>query len=71
MTGKWWEYLTIFVATAGLCAVLTPWAMKFALRINLLDHPGGHKSHGAAVPYLGGVAIVATFASAVVVVSQL
>ena len=71
MTGKWWEYLTIFVATAGLCAVLTPWAMKFAIRINLLDHPGGHKSHSAAVPYLGGVAIVATFASAVVIVSQL
>ena len=71
MTGKWWEYLTIFVATAGLCAVLTPWAMRIAIRGNLLDHPGGHKSHRAAVPYLGGVAIVATFASAVVIVSQL
>ena len=71
MTGAWWEYLTIFAATAGLCAVLTPWAMRFAIRSNLLDHPGGHKSHSAAVPYLGGVAIVVTFASAVVVVSEL
>ncbi len=71
MTGEWWEYLTIFAATAGLCAVLTPWAMKLAIRTNLLDHPGGHKSHSAAVPYLGGVAIVVTFASAVVIVSEL
>ncbi len=71
MTGAWWEYPAVFMATAGLCVVLTPWAMKWAVHWNLLDHPGGHKSHDAAVPYLGGVAIVATFASAVIIVSLL
>ncbi len=71
MTGAWWEYLAVFIATAGLCVVLTPLAMKFAVRRNLFDHPGGHKSHDTAVPYLGGVAIVTTFALAVVVVSRL
>ncbi len=67
MTGVWWEYLAVFLATAGLCTVLTPWAMKLALQRNLLDHPGGHKSHEIAIPYLGGVAIVATFALMVAV----
>ena len=69
MTGVWWEYLAVFAATAGLCAMLTPWVMRLALSKNLLDHPGDHKSHDTPVPYLGGVAIVTTFALMVVVVS--
>ncbi len=71
MTGAWWEYLTVFSATVGLCVVLTPWAMKWAVHWNLLDHPGGHKSHDTAVPYMGGVAIVTTFSSAVIIISRL
>ncbi len=71
MTGAWWEYLAVFMATAGLCVVLTPWAMKWAVHWNLLDHPGGHKSHDTAVPYLGGVAIVTTFALTVIIISLL
>jgi UDP-GlcNAc:undecaprenyl-phosphate GlcNAc-1-phosphate transferase len=69
VTGVWWEYLVVFVATAGLCTVLTPWAMRLALKKNLLDLPGGHKSHDTAIPYLGGVAIVTSFALMVVIVS--
>lgn len=69
MTGRWWEYLAVFSATAMLCAVLTPLAMRYAIGRNLLDHPGGHKSHKTAVPYLGGLVIVGTFATAVFVVS--
>ena len=69
MTGVWWEYLAIFSATATVCVVLTPWAMRLAFRRNLLDHPGGHKSHDTAVPYLGGVSIVATFSLMVVLIS--
>ena len=49
--------------------MLTPWAMRLAFRRNLLDHPGGHKSHNTAVPYLGGIAIVASFTLLVVIVS--
>jgi UDP-GlcNAc:undecaprenyl-phosphate GlcNAc-1-phosphate transferase len=43
--------------------------MRLAFRRNLLDHPGGHKSHDTAVPYLGGVAIVATFSLMVIGIS--
>jgi UDP-GlcNAc:undecaprenyl-phosphate GlcNAc-1-phosphate transferase len=45
--------------------------MRYALRANVLDYPGGHKSHQEAVPYLGGVAIVGTFTAAVLVMSLL
>ncbi len=69
MTGVWWEYLAVFSTTATVCVVLTPWAMRLAFRRNLLDHPGEHKSHDTAIPYLGGVAIVTTFALMVVVIS--
>ncbi len=71
MTGVWWEYLAILSATATVCGVLTPWAMRLAFRRNLLDHPGGHKSHETAVPYLGGVSIVASFSLMVVGISLL
>ena len=69
MTGVWWEYLATFLATAGVSTVLTPWAMRVALKKNLLDHPGGHKSHDTAVPYLGGLAIVTSFVLLVAAVS--
>jgi UDP-GlcNAc:undecaprenyl-phosphate GlcNAc-1-phosphate transferase len=45
--------------------------MRLAFRRNLLDHPGGHKSHETAVPYLGGVSIVASFSLMVVGISLL
>jgi UDP-GlcNAc:undecaprenyl-phosphate GlcNAc-1-phosphate transferase len=41
--------------------VLTPLVLRFAVRRKILDLPGGHKSHSAPVPYLGGVAIVGAF----------
>ena len=69
MTGAWWEYLTVFSATGALCVLLTPSVIRLAVQKNLLDHPGGHKSHDTAVPYLGGIAIVLTFATTVVVVA--
>ena len=71
MTGIWWEYLAVFSATATMCVVLTPWAIRLAFRRSLLDHPGGHKSHNVAIPYLGGVTIATTFALMVVVISLL
>jgi len=71
VTGVWWEYLAVFSATATVCVVLTPWAMRLAFRRNLLDHPGDHKSHDAAIPYLGGFAIVTTFSLMVVFISLL
>ena len=71
MSGVWWEYLAIFVATAILSIVLTPMALRYAIRANVLDQPGQHKSHKVAVPYLGGLAIVVTFVIAVILMSVL
>jgi UDP-GlcNAc:undecaprenyl-phosphate/decaprenyl-phosphate GlcNAc-1-phosphate transferase len=56
-----WEYVGVFIGCAGLTVFLTPLALRLARRRNLLDMPGPAKSHAEAVPYLGGVAIVAAF----------
>ena len=71
MSGAWWEYLAVFVTTAILSIVLTPMALRYAIRANVLDQPGKHKSHKVAVPYLGGIAIVVTFVIAVILMSVL
>ena len=63
MTGIWWEYLLVFGASAALCLVLTPVAMAVAIRVGVLDRPGGHKRHESPTPYLGGVAIVVAFSA--------
>lgn len=52
--------LAIVGGTFALSAVLTCVARRIALRIGFVDHPGGHKSHRAPMPYAGGCAIVAT-----------
>ena len=44
-----------------LSLVLTPFCLRLALRLHLLDHPGPGKAHSQAVPYLGGAAIVMSF----------
>jgi len=67
MTGIWWEYLLVFGASAALCLVLTPVAMAVAIRVGVLDRPGGHKRHESPTPYLGGVAIVVAFSASVMV----
>ena len=54
------------VASLALSLVLVPVALGVALRFGLLDHPGPAKSHAKAVPYLGGAAIVVSFAVVVV-----
>ena len=71
MSGVWLEYLAVFLITLILSIALTPMVLRYAIRTNILDHPGGHKSHEVAVPYLGGLAIVITFVIAVGVMSVL
>ena len=43
----------------ALCATMlaTPVAIWIARRTDFLDHPRGYKGHGAATPYLGGLAV--------------
>jgi UDP-GlcNAc:undecaprenyl-phosphate GlcNAc-1-phosphate transferase len=62
MDGGWWQYLGVFLGSLALSLFLTPLAIRIALRNRILDQPGEHKSHSTPVPYLGGVAIVVSFA---------
>lgn len=54
--------LAIFVAAAGLSAVLTPLMRKLAVRLDVLDHPSERKSQQQPIPYLGGLAVFVGFA---------
>jgi UDP-GlcNAc:undecaprenyl-phosphate GlcNAc-1-phosphate transferase len=69
MNGAWYQYLAVFLATALLSVLLTPLAIRLAIRRRFMDNPGGHKSHAQPVPYLGGLAIVASFALVVLLAS--
>ena len=69
MSGGWWQYLGVFLGSLVLSLFFTPLAIRVALRQRILDQPGGHKSHSSPVPYLGGVAIVVSFAVVVAAAS--
>ena len=62
-----WGYAVVLTSSLVLSLVLVPVALAVAVRFGLLDHPGPAKAHAEAVPYLGGAAIVASFALVVVV----
>ncbi len=66
-----WHYGAIFAGTAFLSLVLTPLALRLAVRVQILDQPGEDKSHGSPVPYLGGLAIVLAFSAVVVLAATL
>ncbi len=54
-----------------LTTLLVAWPLRrVALRFGIMDHPGPRKAHGEAVPYLGGLALLAGAAAAVLLVSQ-
>ena len=44
-----------------LAFALTPLMRRLAKRVGALDHPGGRKKHGQAMPLLGGVAVYLAF----------
>ena len=60
-------YLGVFAVTASLTLVFTPMALRVAIRRQILDEPSDIKAQVSPVPYLGGAAIVASFAIAVLV----
>jgi UDP-GlcNAc:undecaprenyl-phosphate GlcNAc-1-phosphate transferase len=53
------RYTLAFIVPAVATVLLTPVAVRAAHRFDVLDRPGGHKVHGGATPYLGGVAVAA------------
>lgn len=66
-----WGYGVVLALSLLLSLVLTPVAMNLAVRLGLLDHPGPSKGHSKAVPYLGGAAIVVSFAVIVLAATAL
>lgn len=62
-----WLYLATFIGAIGLSLMLVPAVREYARNREIIDAPGGHKSHRSPVPYLGGVAMVAAFSVAMVI----
>ena len=62
-----WLYALTFVGAITLSLLLVPAVREYAQRKEITDQPGGHKSHSAPVPYLGGVAMVLAFSAAMFV----
>ena len=67
----WVGYLLAFVVAAAVALVLTPLAIRAAVRFGLLDEPSDRKAHEVATPYLGGLAMVVGFTLAVGVAAVL
>ncbi len=61
------QSLAAFAVAGVVSLVLTPLAIRAALRLGVLDRPGEHKSHRTPTPYLGGVAIVLAVTLAITV----
>lgn len=60
-----WAYAAVFLATLAMSMVLTPLALRLAVRKQVLDAPSELKAQTSPVPYLGGLAIVGAFGIAV------
>jgi UDP-GlcNAc:undecaprenyl-phosphate/decaprenyl-phosphate GlcNAc-1-phosphate transferase len=60
-------YPAAFAGPLLLALILTPLALRVAVKREILDHPGDYKEQTSAVPYLGGLAIVLSFAIAVLI----
>lgn len=60
-------YVVAFVAALVAALLATPVARRVAVRLRIFDHPGERKDHPDPVPYLGGLAIIASFVVATAV----
>ncbi len=47
----------VFVVSVAVSIALIPLLMRFAVRLNLLDEPGGRKVHAVAIPRCGGLGL--------------
>src|SRR4051794_2868668 len=59
---------TAFAIAASVTFVATPLVIRVAMRTAFLDRPSGYKSHAGPTPYLGGTAIMAGVAAAVLLI---
>lgn len=51
---------------AGLCLLITPVMRRMAIQLGAFDEPGGRRVHVERAPRLGGLAVLAAFAGALV-----
>jgi len=58
------RWLYIFLFSFSLAGALTPVVKRIALRLDLVDMPGGRKIHEKKTPLLGGVPIIIAFNAA-------
>lgn len=59
-----------FLLAAGLTWTFVPVAIRVAVRTNFFDRPGGYKEHSHSTPYLGGLAVMASFFVTVLVLNE-
>jgi UDP-GlcNAc:undecaprenyl-phosphate/decaprenyl-phosphate GlcNAc-1-phosphate transferase len=52
------DYLVLALTAAALALAVTPLVRALALRVGALDEPSARRMHSAAVPRLGGVAVL-------------
>lgn len=62
-------FVVWFLLSAGLVAVVTPIVREFALKLGVIDRPGGvsYKWHQRPTPYLGGLGVIVAVAIPVAV----
>ncbi|MGC1166011.1 MAG: MraY family glycosyltransferase [Solirubrobacterales bacterium] len=62
--------LVAFLLAAALTAATVPAAIALARRTGFLDSPAGYKAHRQPTPYLGGGAVIAAVALAILLVGE-
>ena len=58
------KYPACLVAAFAVTYVLTPWVRRCALRLGIMDRPGGRHAHRRPLPRCGGVAVFIGFNAA-------
>ncbi|MCD7776913.1 MAG: undecaprenyl/decaprenyl-phosphate alpha-N-acetylglucosaminyl 1-phosphate transferase [Clostridiales bacterium] len=69
MTHDWLLYITAFSIAFGVCLLTTPMAKKAAKKLGAIDYPKSRGLNKEPMPLMGGLAMVAGFFSALIVVS--
>lgn len=61
MENRVYEYLSVFIMSWMLVYGLTPFIMKLARALNLVDKPNARKDHPRITPLMGGVSVFVGF----------
>ncbi len=64
------DYLWVFLVAMAISLATTPLFARIAMALGIVDRPSGRKVHKAPTPYLGGLAILGAWLTAVVLGSM-